>query len=475
MTGMKTWAITGWGLGVALGAGCAPEPVETSGAQASEASLDTRHAGGQTRWVRRGVGSPGGDVLPGDVTTDRDGANIVVGTYEGSPDFGGGALPAVAAESGHNAFIVKYARDGRLLWSQGYGAAEGAIFPDTYFEVAATDRQRNITVRGSTSHPVVLGGFTVRGFFLAQFTRDGEVRWVRNLRGNYDGAPGLTVDSGDNVILAGAVEGPADFGGGPRTTGPVSAFLVKYTRDGAWLWDRVFASPATAFLGGVATDEQDDLYIAGSFDEATDFGGGPLRPSAPGVETAVVARFSPTGRHVWSRTLQGATALTRFSDIAVHGNRVVPVGRFTGRFTFDGRTFIGRAVGSTGMVLAMTRDGEDRWGHKLGWIVSQVRSDHEDRVTVLGAAMPGDDVGSGPLPPGASLYAFVNKYDRVEGGRDWVRTFPEETTLFTGLSVSREGDVALTGGFRGPVDFGTGTLQPTTPDTYDPFLLSLYP
>ncbi|NOJ93950.1 hypothetical protein HMI51_13550 [Corallococcus coralloides] len=92
MTGMKSWAITGWGLGMALGAGCAPEPVETSGPQASEVSLDTRHAGGQTRWVRRGVGSPGGDVLPGDVTTDRDGANIVVGTYEGSPDFGGGAL-----------------------------------------------------------------------------------------------------------------------------------------------------------------------------------------------------------------------------------------------------------------------------------------------------------------------------------------------------------------------------------------------
>ncbi|RKH68022.1 hypothetical protein, partial [Corallococcus aberystwythensis] len=463
------------GWGVALGAGCGQGPVEDFGARASEASLETRHAGGQTRWVRRGVGSPGDDVLPGDVATDRDGANIVVGTYEGSPDFGGGALPAVAAESGHNAFIVKYARDGQLLWSHGYGAAAGALFPDTYFEVAATDHQRNITVRGNTSHPVVLGGVTVTGFFLVQFTREGEVRWVRKLGGNYDGAPGLAVDSGDHVILAGAVEGPADFGGGPRTTGPVSAFLVKYTREGTWLWDRVFASPATAFLGGVATDEQDHLYIAGSFDEATDFGGGPLPPSAPGVETAVVARFSPTGQHVWSRTLEDATALTRFSDIAVHGNRVVPVGRFRGRFDFGGRTFIAPAVGSAGMVLAMTRDGEDRWGRKLGGVVFQVRSDHEDHLTVLGFAMPGDDVGSGPLPPESALYAFVNKYDRVEGARDWVRTFPAETTTFGGLSVSREGEVAVTGGFRAPVDFGTGTLQPTTPDTYDPYLLRLFP
>ncbi|RKH06668.1 hypothetical protein D7X32_04515 [Corallococcus carmarthensis] len=475
MTGMKVWALTVFSLGVALGAGCGQGPEETSGARASEDSLETRHAGGQTRWVRRGVGSPGDDVLPGDVTTDRDGANIVVGTYEGSPDFGGGPLPAVAAESGANAFIVKYARDGRLLWSHGYGAAAGALFPDTYFEVAATDRQRNITVRGNTSHPVVLGGVTVTGFFLVQFTREGQVRWVRNLGGNYDGSPGLAVDSGDHVILAGAVEGPADFGGGPRTTGPVSAFLVKYTREGTWLWDRVFASPATAFLGGVATDEQDHLYIAGSFDEATDFGGGPLQPSAPGVETAVVARFSPSGQHVWSRTLEDATALSRFSDIAVHGNRVVPVGRFTGRFHFGGRTFIAPAVGSAGMVLALTRDGEDRWGRKLGGNVFQVRSDHEDHMTVLGVAMPGDDVGSGPLPPTSSLYAFVNKYDRVEGARDWVRTFPEETTLFSGLSVSREGEVAVTGGFRGPVDFGTGTLQPTTPDIFDPFLLRLYP
>lgn len=463
------------GLSVVLCAGCGPSTVtdEEPETERSLASLAQWHCAGATRWVRRSVGSPGGDVFSGDVTTDRDGANIVVGTYEGSPDFGNGPLLPVGAEFGANAFIVKYAQDGRLLWAHGYGAAPGALFPDTYFEVAATDRQRNITVRGSTSVPVDIGGFTVRGFFLLQFSREGTVRWARSLRGNYDGSPGLAVDSEDRVILASGVTGPADFGGGPRPTGPESAFIAKYTRDGAWLWDRVFISPDTSVFLGVDVDEENHIYVAGSFNETTDFGGGPLPPTAPGVETAVVARYSPSGEHVWSRTLKGATALTRFDDIAVHGNRVVTVGRFRGRFQFDGHTFT--AVGNSGMVLAVTRDGKDRWGHALGDSVFHVRADHEDDMTVLGFAMPGDDVGSGPLPSTSSLYAFVSKLDRVDGSRNWVRTFSAETTGFVGLSVSREGEPAVTGSFRAPVDFGTGTIYPTTPDVYDAFLLRMFP
>lgn len=476
MTSTRTWASRVLWAGVALLVGCGPGAAEAPGVLAPRATLEQRAGSeGHTRWVRRGVGTPEHDTFTSDVTTDRDGANIVVGTYEGAPDFGSGPLPAVAAEAGYNAFIVKYARDGRLLWAHGYGAAEGALFPDTYFEVAATDRARNITVRGSTSHPVAIGGVTVSGFFLVQFSREGEVRWVRQLGGSFDGGPGLTVDREDNIILAGAVDGPADLGGGPRTTGPVSAFIVKYTREGAWLWDRVFASPATAFLGGVATDEEGHLYVAGSFDEETDFGGGALPPSAPGVETAVVARFTPSGAHVWSRTLEGVEALSRFSDLAVHGNRVVVVGRFTGRFDFDGRTFTARELGGTGLVLALTRGGEERWGHALGTWVHHVRADHEDDMTVLGVALPGDDVGSGPLPETSSLHTFVSKLERVDGGREWVRTFSTESTTFAGLSVSRDGEVAVAGSFHAPVDFGTGTLRPTTPDFYDMFLLRMSP
>lgn len=476
MTSARAWAGMALWTGVALLAGCGPWEVEAPGVQASRSSLEQRAGSeGLTRWVRRGVGTPEHDTFTLDVTTDRDGANIVVGTYEGALDFGSGPLPAVTAEFGANAFIVKYARDGRLLWAHGYGAAEGTLFPDTYFEVAATDRARNITVRGSTSHPVAIGGFTVTGFFLVQFSREGEVRWVRQLGGGFDGAPGLTVDREDRIILAGAVGGRADFGGGPRTTGPVSAFIAQYTREGAWRWDRVFVSPDTGYLGGVATDEEDHIYVAGSFNEATDFGGGPLPPSAPGVETAVVARFTPSGAHVWSRTLEGVEALSRFNDLAVHGNRVVVVGRFTGRFDFDGRTFTARELGGTGLVLALTRDGEERWGHALGTWVHHVRADNEDDMTVLGVALPGDDVGSGPLPATSSFHTFVSKLERVDGGREWGRTFSTDTATFAGLSVSRDGEVAVAGSFHAPVDFGTGTLQPSHPGVYDMFLLRMSP
>lgn len=470
----RAWAGAVLWAGVVFAVGCGPGVTEAPEVPRSTLRQEAG-SGGHTRWVRRSVNTPEYDIFTSDVTTDRDGANIVVGSYEGAPDFGNGPLPAVTAEFGYNAFIVKYARNGRLLWAHGFGAAEGVLFPDTYFEVAVTDRARNITVRGNTSHPVTLGGVTVTGFFLVQFSRDGEVRWVRSLGGNYDGSPGLTVDREDHVILAGAVDGPADFGGGPRATGPISAFIVKYTRDGAWVWDRVFVSQDTGYFGGVATDEDDHIYVSGSFNEETDFGGGALRPSEPGTETAVVARYTPNGAHVWSRTLEDVEDLSRFDDVAVHGNRVVVVGRFTGRFDFDGRTFTARELGGTGLVLAVTRAGEDRWGHALGGWVRSVRADLEDDMTVLGVAMPGDDVGSGPLPPSASFHTFVSKLDRVDGEREWVRTFSTGTTTFAGLSVARHGEVAVAGSFHAPVDFGTGMLLPSTPGFYEMFLLRMAP
>lgn len=466
-----------WGLvaAVLLGAGCGPVAEgELPGPEAVVAQAEQWHGGGQTRWVRRGTNEPERDTFVGGSATDRDLAHIVVGTYEGAVDFGLGPLPEVASFPGMNGFIVKYAEGGRVLWARGFGAAPGTLFPDTAFEVVTVDSARNITVRGVTSDRVEVGDTPVTGFFLAQLSPSGRVLWVRQLRGNFGGSPGLTVDRHDNIIMAGSVSGPADFGGGVRVTGPESAFVVKYAQDGTWLWDRVFIAPDTAAFGGVVTDEDDNIYPAGSFFDEVDLGGGPLH-GPPGVETAMVARFNPNGRHIWSRAFVGTTGLTRFDDVAVHGNRVVMGGRLTGTLEFDGRTLRARPLGGSGLLLAVTRDGEDRWGRVLGLRVQQVAADLEDDMTVLGSALPGDDVGSGPLPPTSSFYNFVLKLDRVDGKRRWVRALPADVSIASSLSVARHGEVAVAGEFRGAVDFGTGPISPTTPDFFDPYLLTLTP
>ncbi|MBU8896955.1 hypothetical protein KRR26_15150 [Corallococcus sp. M34] len=458
--------------GVVLGVGCGPlvqPPLEPDALPPTTTATGTEHHEELT-WVRRSVGTPFHDMYGSDVVLDAAGCSILVGTYEGAPDLGGGPLPAVVSENGTNAFIAKYSRDGHLLWARGFGSAPGTLFPETYLEVVVADRHRNLTVRGFSSDPIVLGGHSLQGFFLAQFSSEGAVRWVRQLRGDFDGSPGLVVDSHDDLILAGGVDGPADFGGGPREASPVEGFIVKYSRNGTWRWDRVFDTQDSSTFGGVAVDALDSLYVVGSFDGDADFGGGVLHPVWPGRETAVVARFTPMGAHVWSRTLASMTDLTRFDTVDVVGRRVVMGGRFAGQFQFAGRPFTARPDGASGVVLAMTREGADVWGQTLGTWLWQVRGDATGAVTLLGPAAPGDDVGTGPLPSTASLYLFVSELQTPSGARVWVHTFPGGNLSFTSLAREPAGALVLAGEFNGPVALGTESFVPTTPGFYDALL-----
>ena len=451
---------------VALGAGCGP-----GGAQGPEGDVPLatveQEAGGNTRWTRRSVGTPGRNTFLEDIVIDRDGNSIGVGSYGGAPDFGGGPLPAAGGSTG---FIVKHAQDGRLLWARGYPSLSS-------FRAVVTDRERNIIFLGFASPGGTFEGHPIpEGLFIMKLSSRGGFRWVRSLSGSttFGFGASLTVDLEDNILMAGSLEGTMDLGGGPRT-GFEAAFLVKYTKDGTWLWDRVFNTEDSSHFGGVATDEANHIFVAGFFIEGGDFGGGPLPVVDSDSQTPVVARFSPSGAHVWSRTLDGMTSSARFRSVAIHGNRVVLGGDFTGSFRFGGRAITARNTTLNGMVLAMTRDGEDRWGRSLGLSVLEVKADLEDDITVLGVASPGHDVGTGPLPSTPSRHFFVSKFDRVHGTQDWVRTFDNEAASVTFLGVARHGEVVVAGSFLAPVNFGTGRLSPTLADNFDAFIFRTNP
>jgi hypothetical protein len=470
---------------VAFSVGCGPSAVEAPEGDASRTRVaQAVGSEGRTLWVRRSVNVPEREVLGQGITIDRDDNTIAIGIYKGTPDFGSGPLPPLSQPDGFNAFLVKYTREGRLLWARGFGGEPQELGdePVTLFAQVVTDHRRHITLIGSTSAPVDFGGGLVpAGAFIVQFDSDGDFRWARHIPGRSLAdrvvLRELAVDGEDRLLVVGLINGRVDFGGGPRTSTGDGAFVAKYTREGGYVWDRVFDTPDASSFTGVATDSDNHVYVSGVFLGRADFGGGTL--SGPGAELSVVARFTPSGAHVWSRTLEDVTGVDergaiRLSNIAVHGNRVVVVGEFTGSFEFDGRTFTNTRPDRSGLVLAMTRDGEDRWGRILGFSVQQVRADLEDDVTVIGTALPGDDVGTGPLPATPANSFFISKFDRVNGARDWVRTFDAQAAPFAFLAVARHGEVAVTGAFFAPVDFGTGTLLPSS-DFFEAFIFRTSP
>ena len=61
---------------------------------------------GAVRWA--GSLSLPGDQTCADVAVDNENAVYVSGAYEGTPDFGGGRLPATVASSGRTPYLVKF-------------------------------------------------------------------------------------------------------------------------------------------------------------------------------------------------------------------------------------------------------------------------------------------------------------------------------------------------------------------------------
>ncbi|MCX4239587.1 hypothetical protein [Paraliomyxa miuraensis] len=114
----------------------------------------------------------------------------------------------------------------------------------------------------------------------------GSVLWevtYDSLQHGVDTAYGITADSMDNVIVAGAL------GYGAQSV----PWLRKYSPDGSPVWTANLTSPGSnASLGPIATLPDDGFVVGGSFDP-----GGP--------NDAWLMRVSSTGQTVWSQTHAG--------------------------------------------------------------------------------------------------------------------------------------------------------------------------
>jgi hypothetical protein len=171
---------------------------------------------GAPRWSRR-VGAASVDWAQA-IAVDAAGNLFVTGYYQGTVDFGGGALTAV---SGTDGFLVSYTAAGGHRWSRRFGGGSG------YFGTAT--------------------GYSVR------------------------------TDAVGNVVVGGLFAGNVDFGNGLRTSaGLGDAFLASYTNTGTPRWSRRFGGNREDFVRALAIDGAASVYAVGAFDATVDFGFGPV-------------------------------------------------------------------------------------------------------------------------------------------------------------------------------------------------------
>jgi hypothetical protein len=302
----------------------------------------------------------------------------------------------------------------------------------------------------------------------------GDVAWRGAFGGTgHDGAHAIAVDSQSNVIVAGSVGGPADFGGGPLPpAGGLDAFVAKLTPDGSHLWSRRYGAGGDDLAQGVAVDGDDNVIVAGVFAGTVDFGGGALQSA--GSTDAFVVKLSATGEHRWSARFGGPGEDPDATVAVAPDGDVVLAGACQ-----DGIDLGGGPLPSLGardwFVGRFSPDGVHRWSHRFGGAsddsVGGVAVAPDGGVALAGAFAGSIDLGGGPLDSAGGEDIGVVLLDAA-GQHSWSRRFGGVgNDAAAGVAVGPDGAVVLAGSFSGVVDFGDGPTD--TGGGQDGFLLQL--
>ena len=355
------------------------------------------------------------------VTLTPLGNVLVVGGYEGTPDFGTGPLPTHP----FGMFIAKFSPTGNITWAKGFTAR---------------------VVHGS----------------------DVDLLPIR--------ANAVATDANGSLIVTGYFFGYANLGGGDLYAGPGSTafedaaagmFIAKYSWEGNHLWSQVYTGGYGGTLGrALATDTAGNILLGAEVSRSqTDFVLG-----ATERETPVVAKFSPEGSLLWSRALNGARGSVN-AVAALPGDAVAFSGHFKKTFTFAGQTVASSQAeewdgGNTDVMLGVLEaSGTDRWARRYGGDgndgVRTMKVDAQGHFRVAGSHGPPVDLGGGPIGPtdGRGNQTFVASYG-ANGAHRWSWTVGPD--VFPPLlGITPDGSTFFGGTLRGSAFVGPARYGPS--------------
>ncbi len=428
-------------------------------------TVNSISSGGQTGWAERFGGAQNDAGYS--VTVDGSGDIIVVGTFQGTADLGGGPVTSVGAA---DMYVAKYSPSGLYQWSKHFGGS-GTITP----RAVALDASGNVVVTGSFTGTVNFGGGSVTGtsytndIFVAKYSSSGAYLWSKTFGSTGDDSGyGIAIDSGGNVVVAGTFSAYVDFGGGYLIGyGTRNLFLAKYSPSGAYIWSKTIGNGSNNMPYGMAVDNNDNILVTGSFNNSLDFGGGTL--TSNGQSDIFLAKYSSSGAHVWSRGF-GSSGSDVGYGIAVDGSgNVVVTGSFMGTVDFGGGTLTSN--GQQDVFLAKySSSGTYLWARSQGGIYSDqgnsVAIDGSGNVIVTGQFYSPVDFGGGLITGGESIDIFAAKYS-ASGTHLWSEGFGGPyTDVGMGIAVDNAGEIIVTGYFYGTADFGGPILTSAWNDIF---------
>lgn len=228
------------------------------------------------------------------------------------------------------------------------------------------------------------------------------------------------------------------------------------------LWSAIFGGEGPQSTSAVASDSQGNVYVLGNFDGSIKFGDVAL--ISAGTTDVFLAKLDPDGHHLWSKqfgdpAIQGAAAMA--VDAA---DNVVLAGSFSGAIDFGGGA-LASAGGDDVFAAKLDPGGQLVWAKRYGDASSQtaadVAVDGAGNVVLTGGFLGALDFGNGSLVSAGNSDIYLAKLASSDGAGIWSKRFGDGSVQYSKrLDVDASGNIVVSGRFNGTFGFGANSLTP---------------
>ncbi len=226
--------------------------------------------------------------------------------------------PNVTDTFGHGRFfLAKYDKNGNVVFAKKFGGKKdwlndmamnnnGEIFVGGRFDTSSYTIG-NITIQGDSLHNI----------FIAKYSSDGNIIWVKSAGGNYPTLGGadyiseIAPDNSGNCYITGNFRSPQLTFNSTVLTNPelLSTFFAKYDNAGNLMWAQSANGYAYTPSQHITTDWAGNIYMAGNrgVDSTLTWGTYTLHFFPFYLQDNFLLKFNPSGNIIWGMPIYGGS------------------------------------------------------------------------------------------------------------------------------------------------------------------------
>lgn len=326
--------------------------------------------------------------------------------------------------------------------------------------------------------------------FCATFSSAQSFQWAATAGSTgFDDSYAIVASDNGESYTAGSFRNTTDFdpGSGVYTmtsAGSSDIFVTKLDANGNFMWAKQVKGPGVDDCFSMTADAQGNLYLSGYFKDSADFDPGPgiHRLYANGSEDIFILKLDTAGNFNWAQQIGGTGKDIGYATKIDANGYVYATGVFSGTVDFDPGSNVVNLVAlslfENAFILKLDLSGNFIWAKNYSGRCNPRALDvnNNGEICLSGYFFSIVDFDPGPgVDTLSSPYlknVFVSKMDSG-GNHLWAIQFGSaiDDDEGAGLAIDGNGDVCITGYFRGTVDFDPGPgLQVLTSAFEDIFI-----